>query len=273
MPFHILSSGRKLFYAEEGAGEPMVLVHGSPGEGRMWVKVAAELGGRYRLLIPDLPGHAASENLPDGETTSTPATAAALCEFMEAKAAGAPVWIAAHSYGGNVAIHAALQRPGLVRGLALFEPVFFRALHLAGETETHESARRFFTLYADRVLSGRIEAVADLIDYWFGPGGFARLPQEVKDYVEASAAADTRDITAAFADPLTQEDLASLTIPVLIATGAASPAVAPAIAKALGRLLKNVRTSVIGAATHGLLASHPVVVAKLIQTVARGAVG
>jgi pimeloyl-ACP methyl ester carboxylesterase len=267
MPHLTLTNGRKLFYAEAGTGEPLILVHGSPGEHRMWGKVLEHLTPRFRLLIPDLPGHAASDPMPAGEDISTPATAEALAELIDL--AGQPVWMAAHSYGGNLTLHAAVRRPGKVLGLALFEPVFFQALKLAGEQETYESARRFFTLYADRVLAGRTEAVADLIDYWFGAGGFARLPQEVKDFVQAAAPGDTRDITAAFSDPMTKEDLAGLAIPVLIATGAASPPVAPAIAKALGRLLSNVRTSTVGSATHGLLASHPQVVAKLIEMVAK----
>jgi pimeloyl-ACP methyl ester carboxylesterase len=49
-----------------------------------------------------------------------------------------------------VALHAALNHPDRVDSLALFEPVFFRALDLAGDVRVIEPAESFFAAYADR---------------------------------------------------------------------------------------------------------------------------
>jgi pimeloyl-ACP methyl ester carboxylesterase len=73
-----------------------------------------------------------------------------------------------HSYGGNVALHAAIARPMPVQSLVLSEPVFFRALYLAREQQALEAAVRFFSTYADRVERGEAAAVAEMIDYWIG---------------------------------------------------------------------------------------------------------
>jgi pimeloyl-ACP methyl ester carboxylesterase len=51
----------RLVYWEGGEGPPVVLLHGSGDAGGTWAAVAADLVGDYRLLIPDLAGHGASE--------------------------------------------------------------------------------------------------------------------------------------------------------------------------------------------------------------------
>ena len=128
MPSLTLSDRATVAFGDAGAGAPLVLVHGSPADGRAWGRVARHLAG-FRILTPDLPGYGGSDPLRDG--SGTPAMAGAVAAIIDA--AGAPVWLAGHSYGGNVALHAALARRADVRGIVLFEPVFFRALALAGE--------------------------------------------------------------------------------------------------------------------------------------------
>jgi pimeloyl-ACP methyl ester carboxylesterase len=66
----------KLAYREVGAGSPLILIHGSPGDGRSWSRLVPRLGKRYRVITPDLPGHGGSDALP--ENTSERAAARAL---------------------------------------------------------------------------------------------------------------------------------------------------------------------------------------------------
>ena len=53
--------GVELHYDVHGDGDPVLLVHGFPLSRRMWDGVVAGLGGRWRLIVPDLRGHGASE--------------------------------------------------------------------------------------------------------------------------------------------------------------------------------------------------------------------
>ena len=46
--------------AGASAGEPVVLLHGWPETWHEWRKIVALLAGRYRLVVPDLPGLGAS---------------------------------------------------------------------------------------------------------------------------------------------------------------------------------------------------------------------
>src|SRR5919197_3012677 len=55
--------GRQLRYFVGGEGAPIVLVHGLGGSATNWVELAPLLARQHRLVVPDLPGHGASEPL------------------------------------------------------------------------------------------------------------------------------------------------------------------------------------------------------------------
>ena len=48
-----LSSGSRLHYLDEGAGEPLLLVHGNPTWSFYWRELIHALHGSYRLIAPD----------------------------------------------------------------------------------------------------------------------------------------------------------------------------------------------------------------------------
>jgi pimeloyl-ACP methyl ester carboxylesterase len=110
--------GRSVDYRALGSGEPVVLVHGLSGSWRWWETTARALADRFRVLLPDLPGHG-----------GRPA-------FRAPAFAGAPEWLAAwlagvgvrethlvgHSLGGFVCARLAARRPELVRRLVLVSP-------------------------------------------------------------------------------------------------------------------------------------------------------
>ncbi len=62
------SGDAKLFYEVSGDGPSVVLLHPFPLNHGFWAAIAAQLSSRYRLIIPDLRAHGASE-LGDGPVT------------------------------------------------------------------------------------------------------------------------------------------------------------------------------------------------------------
>lgn len=52
-------------WREAGAGPALVLLHGGSGAWTHWVANVASLAGRYRLLIPDMPGYGTSDGPPE----------------------------------------------------------------------------------------------------------------------------------------------------------------------------------------------------------------
>ena len=45
---------------EEGAGDPLVLVHGAGTSGAIWHRATPRLAARRRVIAPDLPGYGGS---------------------------------------------------------------------------------------------------------------------------------------------------------------------------------------------------------------------
>jgi pimeloyl-ACP methyl ester carboxylesterase len=266
MPSLGLPNRSAVTYGDAGAGPPLVLVHGSPAEGRAWGRVAKHLQG-FRVLTPDLPGYGRSDPPPPGLGTRGMAEAVTSVIDVAARGGG-PVWVAGHSYGGNVALHAALARRSRIGGLVLFEPVFFRALALTGERRELEAATSHFTDYIRRVEGGEHGAVSRMIEFWFGAGAFEALPPPVRAYLTGAAVKNAADVKSAFAETIDTAELAAFDRPVVIAYGARSPAVVPAIAAALASLLPKATIAPIAGATHAMLDTHPDAVAALIARMA-----
>src|ERR671932_1131052 len=89
----------------------VVLLHGFTQTRQSWRRTVAALGGRYRAVAPDLPGH--------GQLAERrPATLAATLAYLRALV-DEPHVLAGYSMGGRIALHAALARPGAVRRLVL----------------------------------------------------------------------------------------------------------------------------------------------------------
>jgi pimeloyl-ACP methyl ester carboxylesterase len=265
MPSLTLGSGSTVTYGDAGSGMPLVLVHGSPGEGRSWSRVVRALGDGLRILMPDLPGYGRSAPLAD--TLAPAARTAAMAEAIGAviHRCTAPVLLCGHSYGGNVVLHAAAANADRVRGIVLLEPVFFRALALSGDTATLRSATAYFGDYVRQVDAGDFAAVRLMIDYWFGTGAYGHLPDPVREFLVGAAAKNARDVAASLAESLPRAALAALQVPAIVACGSRSPPVAMAIARALADLLPDAAVDTIDGATHGMLDSHPDQVAGMIR--------
>ncbi len=106
----------RLRYFAGGQGPPVVLVHGFTGAAVNWSELAPLLAERYRVLVPDLPGHAGSAPLPAAPNLD--AYADRVCLVAEREAIG-PAVVVGHSLGGLVALRLAIRHPGAVRALVL----------------------------------------------------------------------------------------------------------------------------------------------------------
>jgi pimeloyl-ACP methyl ester carboxylesterase len=99
----------------EGA-PPVVLVHGLGGCAANWVDVAPLLAERYRVLVPELPGHGLSTPLPAVPNLAVFADRLAVLADRERML---PAAFVGHSLGGVVAVRLALRHPAAVSALVL----------------------------------------------------------------------------------------------------------------------------------------------------------
>jgi pimeloyl-ACP methyl ester carboxylesterase len=106
----------RMRYFVGGSGPPLILVHGLGGAASNWIELIPLLLERYRLLVPDLPGHGGSTALPAVSGLEPYADRVALVAEREGML---PAPIVGHSLGGTVVLRLALRRPDDVQALVL----------------------------------------------------------------------------------------------------------------------------------------------------------
>ncbi len=112
--------GRSFHYLEGGQGPCVVMLHGFGGDSDQWVPMARSLTGRFRLLVPDLPGFGRT-SASASERFVLPLQAERLRSLL--RALGIHRYhLVANSMGGNIAGLLAHDRPGEVESLTLLEP-------------------------------------------------------------------------------------------------------------------------------------------------------
>jgi pimeloyl-ACP methyl ester carboxylesterase/putative sterol carrier protein len=102
-----------------GSGRAILLVHGLGGSKISWLPVLSPLAERYRLLVPDLPGHGESQKV---RTDYSPRFYARVLRHLLDRLDIEQAMVVGNSMGGRVAIELALRSPGRVSALGLVAP-------------------------------------------------------------------------------------------------------------------------------------------------------
>lgn len=107
-----------LHYVDEGAGEVVVLVHGTPTWSFEYRHLIAALRPRYRVIALDHLGFGLSER-PRGADYRPEGHARRFAEFVEALGLGR-FSLVTHDFGGPIALPFAAEHPERVASLVLF---------------------------------------------------------------------------------------------------------------------------------------------------------
>lgn len=110
------AQGVRMRYFAAGSGHPLVLIHGLGGAASNWRTLAPGLAERFRVLVPELPGHGGSSPLP--APTGVEGFADRVALVLDAEGCSSAT-VAGHSFGGATALVLAERRPELVDGLLL----------------------------------------------------------------------------------------------------------------------------------------------------------
>ena len=238
-----------------GVRPALVLLHGFTQTRQSWRRTVLALGGRYRALAPDLPGH--------GQAVHRTASFAACDAYLRALAPAAePFVLAGYSMGGRVALHAATA-PG----------IRLRALVLVGASPgLADPAERAARRRADEALAARIEAVGveAFAREWGAQPLFAGQPPRVA----AAALADRlRNTPAGLARalrglgtgamPPLWDRLGELDLPVTLVAGERD-AKFRALAEAMAGRLPAARVVVVPGTGHAPQLEAPDAVARLL---------
>jgi pimeloyl-ACP methyl ester carboxylesterase len=126
LPVHTLqgAGGLSLAYTEQGEGLPLVFIHGLGSYLPAFAKNLPLLSQDFRCLALDLPGYGKSAK--EGFTPGMAFYADVVSDFLD-KLQISECYLAGHSMGGQVAMHAALKYPQKVKKLALLAPAGLEA--------------------------------------------------------------------------------------------------------------------------------------------------
>lgn len=139
------AEGGRMHYVDEGQGAPIVMVHGTPTWSFMYRHLVKALRQRYRCLAPDHLGFGLSER-PVAWSYRPEDQARNLARFIDTLGLK-DLTLVVHDFGGPLGLAYALDHPGNVRRLVIFNTWMWAT---AGD--------RHFEVFG-RLLSGRIGRV------------------------------------------------------------------------------------------------------------------
>ncbi|MBV9140397.1 MAG: alpha/beta hydrolase [Pseudonocardiales bacterium] len=180
----VLVPGAELVYDEQGAGEPLVLVHGTGGQASSWGGALGDLAaGGYRVIAYDRRGYGRSVHPPVRDYRMHVADLAAVLEQV-----GAPAHVLGWSSGGTTALALASERPELCRGVVVLEPPWHGLRYATGD---------FLGTWARLKLAqlrGHPREAAAIFFRWVsglrdGRNGFDALPRAERDVLLANGRA------------------------------------------------------------------------------------
>jgi len=248
-------------FREAGTGPGVVCLHCSASNSGQWRALMESAASRFHVLAPDLYGCGRSPRWPE----SRPMWLDDQVELLESvfERAGGRFHLVGHSYGGAIALVAALRFARKVKSLVLYEPVLFAVLLRA---EPQSDAASEIIAVRDAVTSQPPAVAAErFIDYWMGAGTWASTPEPRRAGLIAAVQAQRPEWHSAFCEPTPLEAFRALELPTLLLSGERSTAAARAVARLLRSVLPQVEFEEIAHAGHMAPLTAPHLVNPLIE--------
>jgi pimeloyl-ACP methyl ester carboxylesterase len=216
-------------YRPHPNGAPVVLLTGAGGNAAFWFPHVAALAGDGPVYGIDMPGDA-NPSVPRAPMTP-PASCAAWLDELLGKLSDRPAHLVGFSYGGWVAMNQAIRAPVRVASITLLDPAgltrpdarFYRWLTITGlATLTPMPLRRRLARWLD--IPGML--LPELMTLmWAALRGYHTEPK--------------------LPGVLTDDELRSITVPVLLVTGARSALLTPAEARGRGSLMPHAEVAIV----------------------------
>lgn len=226
-----------------GELSPTVILCHSTGMGSMqWARVARGLQPR-RCVMPDWLGYGASDGVVDGPKDWT-VDLDALVALIDAE--DGPVDLVGHSYGGFLALQAALLRVNRVRRIVVHEPVLWQTLRTGGD-RVHVDAFEAICASLAGVPRGGEAWLEGFVDFWNGKGAWGALPAARADVWRNNGRVISSEVHGLIDDGTPCTAWSALCVPVLVTVGAATTAIESHVCDILQRSIPgSVLTTVPG---------------------------
>jgi pimeloyl-ACP methyl ester carboxylesterase len=249
-----------LHYVESGRGVPVILVHGSLDDYRLWEPHIDPFAEKYHVIAYSRRYNYPNKNQdipPDHSAIVEADDLAGLIKNLKLPAAH----IVGHSYGALTALFLALRHPGLVRTLVLAEPPVLRLIQdrSDGKSLYDTFINSTWKPVGEEFRKGEREKAMRLtLKYFLGEDLFDQIPERQRNYWmenirEWHALTTSRD---AF-PPVSRSRIRSIKVPVMMLSGGRTLAILKVVDQELESVLANVERVVLQDATHEMWAEQP----------------
>lgn len=194
-----------LHYVEEGAGDPLVLLHSGGMAGEEWQRHIPVFAEQFRVVVPDLPGHGNSPM--QGDRLTIRGMAEAVLEVLD-EVGIERAHVLGSSMGGATALQLTLLAPERVDRLILFRSAYTRDEDLYDGTLDLADPERWQQLGLDGWLSRIHEPQG-------GPEAWKTVIRRVAEMFDPATTDHVHDL----------QELASIESPTLIIAGDRDPLV------------------------------------------------
>lgn len=232
----------------EGAGEPIVFVHGNGSTHATWARTIAPMTPHVRCIAYDLAGHGDAAPLPEA-----PSIARFVDDLARLKAELGlqRVRLVGHSLGAFIAAAYAVQHPAEVQALALLAAPAFRT----------DADRRAGAELITRLRREGVAAVmSSLVASWYRPEFLAAAPQALQERL-AQIAGIPDDVFIRTYALYTETEIGPLlpriAAPTLVMTGEHARGCGAGVARAIAGALPHASLVIIEGLRNGILTEVP----------------
>lgn len=243
----------------------VLLLHSGGFTSRQWRKLAELLAPRYRVLAPDLLGYGNAGPWPEGKPFHFHEDVDFLESFIgEQCEPGQALHLVGHSYGGLLALQLALRRPGLVRSIAVYEPVATGILDDVEDREARSALELVRREWQPDASGADEQWLREFVEWWNGRGAWDRLNDETRAAFRAAGWKLFQEVVTLIADRTDRATYAQIDVPVLVLGGALSPFAERRVVERLGEALPQATTKLFPGVGHMGPISHAPLVNEAI---------
>ncbi len=248
--------GVDLAYEDRGAGDTLVLIHGTGEQTELWGRGLDDLASSHRVIAYDRRGYGRSPHRPVRDYRRHVSDAIEVVERL----GNGPAVLVGHSSGASVALALAAEREDLVRALVLLEPPFHGLRNTTGG---------FLAMIARaklHQLRGGPREGAEIFFRWAtayrtGGNSFDHHPPELRELMLGNARSVLAEMdphpTGVTFQHVPKRSIASIRVPVTVLLGEQSQPLFHRAHAWLVRALPAIRTERIPGASHDIANDAP----------------